>query len=730
MTLDWNEVTSLFERAREIDPQLRRAFVEKNSKSPEIAHQVLELLEHDHPDEFLSCAPGAASVINAHQLLQPGDRVSHFTIQKLLNRGGTSLVYEATQSQPDRLVAIKVLQGGFIEAAAVERFRYEAQALARLQHAAIAQVFEAGLAEIGGIQRPFLAVELIPEALDIISFCEQRGLSLHGRLDLFCHVCDAIAHGHQRGVIHRDIKPGNVLVDKEGNPKVIDFGMARVFEPGNEAMPVTLLGEMLGTPQFMSPEQASGDPLRIDARTDIYSLGVLLYKLVTGHLPYLISHNQALSTAQIIERATILKPSAHRAIHDRDLDTVIMCMLAIEPKARYQSVTELVADLRLYLAAKPIRTGTTPVFHRVRLLIRRNPVAGVLAGALVIGLLVMTAGGVFAVSQIRHQRDVATETAAIFSEVLASPTVAKHGMQAKVVDALDDAVIKVAGLKGEPQVRIQLLHAIARSYDIAGDYRKSLNIRKQLLEEQTRVLGANAPATIASLTAVSESLYDLGDYAAAEPMFLRVWQYHKKHDGTDSLVSANAENNLGLLCLDTDRGAEAQKHFQNVLNIRARHLKDSDPLMATSYFNLGICSYRSDDKLSAIDLFQKCAAIHTANYGPLHREIANPRRMIAQCYISLGKLSEAAVEATEALKIVTAALGPKHVDTATAQIALARVHRAQLQTESASVLYKEALAVYKEALGSDHAWYKQIAAELAALVPVPANNEAANPAPK
>ena len=202
------------------------------------------------------------------------ETIGHYRILRLIGEGGMGSVYQAEQENPHRIVALKVIKPGFVNGELLHRFEQEAHALGRLQHPGIAQIYEAGTADSGFGPQPYFAMEFI-EGRTLIEFAEQRHLNLRARLELIAKICDAVNHAHQRGIIHRDLKPANILVDEAGQPKILDFGVARVTDSDAEATRQTDLGQLIGTLAYMSPEQVQPNLLELDIRSDVYALGVI-----------------------------------------------------------------------------------------------------------------------------------------------------------------------------------------------------------------------------------------------------------------------------------------------------------------------------------------------------------------------------------------------------------------------------------------------------------------------
>ena len=434
--------------------------------------------------------------------LAPGTSVGRYTVVSLLGRGGMGEVYLASQEQPVRRdVALKLVSGAATSRALLARFEAEAQALARMDHDAIAKVYDVGRHE----GRPFYAMELV-DGLPLDDYARQQELDVEGRLRLFVRICRGVHHAHQKGIIHRDLKPSNVLVGtSEGHPvvKIIDFGLAKAAdaEPLGAA-PATELGQVLGTPHYMSPEQANSLGADVDTRTDVYALGVILYELLTGQRPLDLSRAQAAGQEELLRAIREVEPLApsrrlssqdtalpaplHEAkkahlirILRNDLDWVVMRALEKDRERRYPSVAALADDVERFLAHEPLEAGPPGPAYRLQKFVRRHRASVVAASLVVVAL----AGGLAAaLSGLRaaqraeaaaeRQAAAAEQAAGFLAEVFDYANPERHqGQEPTVREVLDRAAQQLLDApQQEPLLRAEMLGRLADVYYRMGTF--------------------------------------------------------------------------------------------------------------------------------------------------------------------------------------------------------------------------------------------------------------------
>ncbi len=353
----WQRVQDLYHEAAAQAPSDRAGFLQARcTGDPELLSQVNALLaSHDEPSTFLEPPTEKLAWLDTPPPDLVGQVIGNCTLTRLLGEGGMGAVYEGVQAPLNRPVAVKVLRAGLLSPSARERFEHESKILGQLRHPGIAQVFEAGTAQVpGGGSLPYFVMERIPGALPLKKAMDARGQNLRERVATFLEVARAVGHGHERGVIHRDLKPGNVLVDENGQPKVIDFGIARLTHEEDEREFPTMEGMLVGTLQYMSPEQLRGKLDQVDTRSDVYALGIMMYEAFLDERPH---HFDGQDLPEILERVLKeppLRPRRANPKFDPDLEAILLCAVALERSERYATASALAEDLDRFLRGEPV----------------------------------------------------------------------------------------------------------------------------------------------------------------------------------------------------------------------------------------------------------------------------------------------------------------------------------------------------------------------------------------
>jgi eukaryotic-like serine/threonine-protein kinase len=388
----------LFQAALELPESQRDAYLSGScGEDAALLAQARQLLEHHAAETTLLSdsrlhvsIPNAAFAAEAEEAVPIPTRIGRYEVLGVLGRGGMGVVYEARQDNPRRIVALKLIRSDLAGGGMLRRFQQEANVLAALQHPGIAHIYDAGVADG---RYPYFAMELV-RGLPLTDFAVRSGLSVRQRLALLAEVCDAVQHAHERGVIHRDLKPGNILVSDgateqrsadggtktvappvfpAASPKILDFGVARVVNSDVRTLTLrTDVGQLIGTIPYMSPEQVSGDSARIDARSDVYALGVLLYELLAERLPLDVRRQPIPEAARIIRDEEPTRLSSLNPVFRGDIETIVAKAMEKDSSRRYPSAAALAADIRRYLRDEPIIARPATTGYQIRKFARRH----------------------------------------------------------------------------------------------------------------------------------------------------------------------------------------------------------------------------------------------------------------------------------------------------------------------------------------------------------------------
>jgi len=553
----WSTIWEIFHGARELSPEERSSFVETRCAGDEaLAVEVQQLLaaHESGGEEFLSSAP----LLQETPDPQPGDRIGPYRILERLSEGGMGVVFLAEQLHPvQRNVALKLLRAGFDSAEFLARFEMERQSLARMSHAGIARVFDAGVTDRG---RPYLVMEHVPGE-PILRFADRQRLSTDDRLSLFIRVCEAVQHAHRRGVIHRDLKPSNILVvleDDRPTPKIIDFGVARAVDRSDPGGTLTEAGRMIGTPEYMSPEQAGLDGEDVDTRTDVYSLGVVLYELLAGAQPFDAGSLRRAGydeIRRIIREETPPRPSTRlvtlgaesdRVAQSRrtdppalarklrgDLDWITMKALEKERDRRYGSPSEFAEDLRSYRTDLPVVARPPSLVYRAGKFVRRHKV-GVSAALVVVVALVagISFGGWGLVRALAAEKEARSEAAAslriadfMVGLFEGSDPSRSRGREVSARDLLDAGIARIeTELADDPEVRARMMGAMGGVYRNLGDYEQALELFRSERELLLELHGETHLDTLRSIGDIAITYWYLERFDEAEPLLRKIWK--------------------------------------------------------------------------------------------------------------------------------------------------------------------------------------------------------------
>ena len=627
-----------------------------------------------------------------------GKRIGRYEVTGLLGSGGMATVYSAQQENPRRTVALKVLRPGFASPAALRRLEHEAELLGRLQHPGIARIYEAGYAELAGTRQPFFAMERV-EGPRLIEFADRRKLGTRGRLELMARIGEAVHFAHQKGVIHRDLKPGNILVVDEGTaaescghkatkghmgtisaqPKILDFGVARCTDADLQTTTLhTDVGQLVGTIPYMSPEQAAGDPAEIDLRSDVYALGVVTYELLTGRLPYEVRDKGVAAAVQIIREEEPAPLSQTNKLLRGDIQTIVAKALEKDKRRRYGSAADFVADIRRLLNDEPISARPPSATYQLAKFAKRNKalVTGVAAVFVALlaglmgtgwGMLRATAERNRAVEAMRvaeTRRAEAETVTGLLTEMLgsANPNQVK-GADYTVRKLLDDFAEGLDGrFPGQPEVEATIRAAIGNAYRGLGLRPEGEVQLKAALELRRRTLAPDHPDVARSLYDYGWWQYDNAELGAAERTFREALQVQRKAGGADDVRLADTLNSLAEILRFQGKHEEAEPLVREGLAVRNRVLGPNHPDFAGSLHTLGRILRGTKRYDEAEGTFRESLAVYRAAHGDRHPAVSLVLRDLAHTLVAEGDTAAADAAFRESLATGREAQGDEHHD--------------------------------------------------------------------
>ncbi len=664
--------------------------------------------------------------------------IGPYRLLQKLGEGGMGEVWEAEQTEPVwRRVAVKIIKLGMDTREVVTRFEAERQALAMMDHPSIARVFDAGATESG---RPYFAMELV-SGVPITDYCDRHRLGTRDRLKLFMQVCEGVQHAHQKGIIHRDLKPSNVMVtlqDGRPVPKIIDFGVAKATAHQlTDKTLFTQLGVLIGTPEYMSPEQAELTGLDIDTRSDIYSLGMMLYQLLAGLLPFDPQELRRAALAEIqrrIREEEPPKPSTRLARLDPetatrlaasrggeakalvrrlegDLDWIVMKALDKDRTRRYETASAFAMDVARHLADEPVRARPPSAAYRARKFVRRHTVGVAAAAVVVLALLLGIAGTTAGLLRARRAEAEArreAETARQVSDFLVglfrvSDPGEARGNTVTAREILDKGARQIEReLAEEPAVRARLMQTMGEVYDALGLYREAAPLLERALATREQALGAGAPEVGETLTELG-SVYRLqGRYEEAEAVLRRALGPRERAAETAPLPLAATLEAMARLEYARGRFDEAEELFRRALAIEERVLGPADPGLAGALSDLAKLQYERGKYDEAERLHKRTLDLFERSLGADHPQVAASLQKLADVYRTQGKNGEAERLYERSLAIREKALGPDHPDLAVGLNNLASLYTQEGRSADARRLYERALAIWERTFGPDH----------------------------
>lgn len=712
----WRRIDSLFYAALDLPEHARPQFLQQAcGPDLDLLNEIESLLNSsEHTLGFARQAVAQVAREETQEVQPAARRVGAYQILKVLGEGGMGVVYLATRADEayQQQVAIKLMHPGFAPSQGVLlRFRAERQILADLSHPNIARLLDGGMAP-GGV--PYLVMEYV-DGVPIDDYCREHKLPIDDRLKLFRTVCAAVEYAHKNLVVHRDIKPGNILVTAEGEPKLLDFGIAKLLDPEKGNPTLTRVSERLMTPEYASPEQIRGEP--ITTATDVYALGVLLYELLAGRRPFQVQARSPMEAAQIIceqdpeppsrvltGNPVVSTPVAARQVKG-DLDNIVLMAMRKEPSLRYTSVAALSGDVQAYLTGHSVKARTATWRYRGGKFVRRHKVAvsiAALAGLALIGF--STGMGLLArradqARRIADQQRLAARQEADFLNGIfdaAAPTTAK-GSQITARELLDQSAKRIGSeMAATPDVQATLLSDLGSAYEQLG-----LNDQAQPVLERAYSVRRKTSGETIDFAKTAEELAQAyrmgGHYPRAEALFREALQAAQKAPGDNTVFIARLYTDLGFCLYSESEDSEADSFFRKALALDPGY-DDSDGAITRSL--LAQTLDRQGHLADAWQLGNQAAETVSRLEGPSFH-LAITRHILSGILRDMGNLREAEKVERQNLELWRK-VGGGHIDVEYSADNLGVILLDEGDWKQAQPLLWEALTARQKQFGAMH----------------------------
>ena len=682
-----NKVKDLFDKARSLGQNDRVSFFENlQTVDTEIKNEVISLMaSFEKARDFLE-EPLTVAEIDESSFIDPyiGKQVGNYIIDGEAGVGGMGIVYSGKRNDKEfeQKVAIKILKHGITSEYMLKRFQIERQTLANLQHPNIAGIIDGGRTTDG---LPYLVMEYI-DGIPITEFCKEKKLTISQELDLFRKVCDAVQYAHQNLVIHRDLKPGNILVSKDGTVKLLDFGIAKLI---NEDLVdfsdgLTKTGIWNLTPEYASPEQIKGE--NITTASDIYSLGVLLYQILTGYQPYKIPGNSLTAINRVITEEIIVKPSDklkqflktaddHKTIPDRnsrlvkgDLDNIVLKAMHKDPLRRYVSVQQLSEDIRRHLTGLTVIAQKDTAGYRLNKFIKRHKV-GFFAS---IGFLAFLIGSLIAIiwqaNIAKKERDNAKLEAKkvesvnrFLQEMLSSADPTEAGRDIKVYDILHKSSLNIPrSFENQPEIEAEIQKTIGETFTNLGEYDEAKPHLERSLNLNQSTYGYSSIQAGESYHALALYYHWIGDLKIADSLYKKALMIFRNDNNTSKRTLAGAINDYAILKYDIAEYTESKKLHQESLDIYLKYVGEKDKDVASAYNNLAILMQELHELDKAELYFNKALKINIELLGENRPEVSANYNNLGFIYIDKNQFDKAEEYFKKSLDLKSRYFGKNH----------------------------------------------------------------------
>lgn len=711
----WEQVQALFHRAVDISAPEQLSFLQTAAHGDrQLIAEVQALLDEDARtsllDDNLAHLVGRVFPQPLSTSL-PSEEFGPYRIRGVIGEGGMGVVYLAQREDLGSFAAIKLLRDAWMSPARRERFAAEQRTLAQLSHPSIARLYDADTLPNG---TPWFAMEYV-NGLPLTEYCLQHKSSLEQRLELFCSVCEAVRYAHSRAVIHRDLKPSNILVQPDGAVKLLDFGIAKQLGDSAAITDQTRTGLQLMTPAYAAPEQIRGE--QPGTYTDIYALGVILYELLTGQLPFNLSGRSPGEAEAIILNQEPEKPSscAQRQPHPTlqlakrswaDLDVLCLTALHKNPERRYRSVDALIGDIRHYLAHEPLDARPDALSYRLGKFLRRNrrPVAAVMLVLAALAILV-----VYYTVRLTAARNAALAEAARTQRILGFTLNLFNGgdrdagpaRDLRVITLIDHGLAEARSLNRDPAIQAELYQTLGEVYQKLGEFDRADDLLTSVLARRRALFGSNSEQAAGTLVALALLRADQAKFDDAERLARQALQIDERLLPPAHPAIAAATYALGKVLEDRGAYADATRVLNEAVRLRSTPGADQADL-AASLLELANTDFYAGRYAESEALNHRLMQLHTQLYGAAHPLVAGDLINLGAIQQDLGHYKEAEQFHRRALAITEAFYGKDHYETALNLTLIARALVKQDRHDEAVVLLQQALAIDEKVFGNSH----------------------------
>lgn len=727
-----NKVKELFEEASKLSADKRELYLnQKCSDDPVLKKEIISLFHSlENSEDFLE-EPLNIIEQNKISFIDPfiGKQIGSYIIEGKAGSGGMGTVYTGKRNDKEfeQKVAIKILKHGIASEYLLKRFQFERQTLANLQHPNIARLLDGGRTADG---LPYLVMEYI-DGIPITQYCVENKLSVLQSLNLFRDVCIAVQYAHQNLVIHRDIKPENILVTNDGIPKLLDFGIAKLINEDlvDYSDGLTKTGVWHLTPEYASPEQIKGE--KITTATDVYSLGVLLYQILTGFQPYKITNNSPASISKVITEEVIAKPSeklkqtqnatfANKILLEKkykhikgDLDNIVLKAMHKDPARRYVSVEQFSEDIRRHLIGLPVIAQKDTASYRLSKFIKRHIVGFTSSVAFIVLLIISLIVIAWQANIASKERDIAKLEAQkveivnnFLQEMLSSVDPNEVSKDVKVYDVLKKASEDVGrNFASHPEIEALLRRTIGKTLISLSEYEEAKPHLIKSLELNNKVFGNNSYQSAESLLELALYFHWISNLSTADSLYKESIRIFRMNPNSPPRSVATVLNNYGTLLQDQSRFDESLKYFREAYDIFVKNYGSDDKDVASTSNNIAMSLEAVKDPDGALEYYNKSLEFYLKTYGPERPEVSTIYNNLSYIYISKNDFVTAESYFKRSLDLKIKTLGEKHSLVGLAYMNLGAIQYTTKKITEAEKNILESARIFEESLGKEHIWY-------------------------